>query len=252
MLTEWYFCCCISANPSDTESFLSILESFENPETDSQLLYLAYNELKHTEDRMQIYALSAVLKSLHRDNLPAGLKNTIKRYFDRLTESVPESVENSIRQLINLVLSNQRSAKIIDIVNSFVRESQQLPERRLSPTPYLDLKEFLPETLVLAILADQLESHERLIDELIAEVNKQDETSSPVSEFLQAALEYQFGRMAFRLAALIVSLTSIEYPEQLRSLIAEKASVAVQAEPDLLQTYAIVLFKESKYKRYSY
>ena len=247
MLAEWYFCCCISANPSDTEAFLSILESLENPESDSQLLYLAYNELKHTEDRMQIYALSAVLKSLHRDNLPAGLKNTIKRYFDRLTESVPPSVETSIRQLINLALSNQPSAKIIDIVNSFVGESQ-LPERRLSPTPYLDLKEFLPETLVLAIIADQLESHERLIDELIAEVNKQDETSSPVSEFLQAALEYQFGRMAFRLAALIVSLTSIEYPEQLRSLIAKKASVAAQAEPDLLQTYAIVLFKESNIK----
>lgn len=248
MLTEWYFCCCISANPSDTEAFLSILESLENPESDSQLLYLAYNELKHTEDRMQIYALPAVLKSLHRDNLPAGLKNTIKRYFDRLTESVPEGVQNSIRQLINLVLSNQPSAKIIDVVNSFARESQQLPERRLSPTPYLDLKEFLPETLVLAILIDQLENYERLIDELIAEVNKQDETSSLVSGFLQAALEYQFGRMAFRLAALIVSLTSIEYPDQLRSLIANKASIAAQAEPDLLQTYAIVLFKESNIK----
>lgn len=248
MLAEWYFCCCISANPSDTEAFLSILESLENPESDSQLLYLAYNELKRTEDRMQIYALPAVLKSLRRENLPVGLKSTIKRYFNHLTKSVPEGVENSIRQLINLALSNQPSAKIINIVNSFVRESQHLVERRLSPTPYLDLKEFLPETFVLAILADQLENHERLIDELIADVNKQDETSSPVSEFLQAALEYHFGRMAFRLATLIVSLTSIEYPDKLRSIIAKKASVAAQAEPDLLQTYAIVLFKESNIK----
>lgn len=248
MLAEWYFCCCISANPSDTEAFLSILDSLENPESDSQLLYLAYNELKHTEDRMQIYALPAVLKSLHRENIPAGLKSTVKRYFNHLTESVPEGVENSVRQLINLALSNQPSAKIIEIVNSFVRESQHLPERRLSPTPYLDLKEFLPETLVLAILADQLENHERLIDELIAEVNKQDETSSPVSEFLQAALEYQFGRLAFRLSASIASLTSIEYPDKLRSLIAKKASVVAQAEPDLLQTYAIVLFREQNIK----
>lgn len=122
MLAEWYFCCCISANPSDTEAFLSILESLENPESDAQLLYLAHNELKHTEDRMQIYALPAVLKSLRRENLPAGLKNTIKRYFKDLTESMPEDVETSIRQLINLALSNQTSAKIIDIVNSFVRE----------------------------------------------------------------------------------------------------------------------------------
>lgn len=245
MLAEWYFCCCISASPSDTEAFLSILETLENPESDAQLLYLAYNELKHVADIMQIYALPAVLKSLHRENLPAGLKDTIKRYFKDLTESVPEDVENSIRQLINWVLLNQHHTKIIDIVNFFVRESQSLPERRLSPTPYLDLKEFLPETLVLALLVDRLENHERLVDELIAEVNKQDETSSPVSSFLQAALEYQFGRMAFRLSTLIVSLTSLEYPDRLRSLIAKKASVAAQIEPDLLHTYAIALFRES-------
>jgi hypothetical protein len=245
MLAEWYFCCCISANPSDTEAFLSILESLQNPESDSQLLYLAFNELKRTEDKMQIYALPAVLKSIHRENLPAGLKNTIKCYFNHLTESIPESVENSVRQLVNLVLANQPSArKIIETVNSFVRKNKSLSEQWLSPVPYLDLKEFLPETLVLAILADQLENHEGLSDELIAEVNKQDETSSPISEFLQAATEYQFGRLAFQLSALIVSLTSIEYPDKLRSLIARKASVAAQAEPDLLQTYAIVLFRE--------
>jgi hypothetical protein len=249
MLSEWYFCCCISANPSDTEAYLSILDSLENPESDSKLLYLAYNELGRTEDRMQIYALPAVLKSLHRERLPAGLKSTIKHYFTHLIESVPESVENSVRQLINLVLSSQSSTTIIRIVNSLVQEIQRLPERRLSSTPYLDLKEFLSETLVLAILADQLENHERFIDELIAEVNNQDETSSPVGEFLQSALEYQFGRLAFRLSALIVSLTLIEYPDRLRSLISKKASVAAHAEPDLLQTYAIVLFKQSIIKR---
>ncbi|MCP2728537.1 hypothetical protein [Limnofasciculus baicalensis] len=248
MLAEWYFCCCISANPSDTEAFLSILESLENPESDSQLLYLAYNELKRTEDRMQIYALPAVLKLLHRENLPAGLKGTIKRNFkdlSDLSEIVPESVKNPIHQLINLALSNQPSTKIMEAANTFAREREHLPQRRLTTTPYLDLKDFLPETLVLAIIADQLENHERLIDELIAEVNKQDETYSHIWEFLQEALEYQFGRMAFRLAALIVSLTLLEYPDRLRSLMAKEASVAAQAEPDLLQTYAIVLFRES-------
>jgi hypothetical protein len=249
MLAEWYFCCCINANPSDTESFLSILESLENPESDAQLLYLAYNELRHTEDRMQIYAVPAILKSLRRESFPAGLKKTIKHYFEDLTETLSEDLENSIRQLINLALSNQYPAKIIDVINSFVQESQALPERRLSPTPYLDLKEFLPETFLLAVLADRLESYERLVDELSAEVNKQHEESSPISLFLQSALEYRFGRMAFRLAVLIVSLTSIEYPDKLRSLIAKnEVSIAAQAEPDLLQTYAIVLFKESNTK----
>ncbi|MEQ8536215.1 MAG: hypothetical protein RIB93_01920 [Coleofasciculus sp. D1-CHI-01] len=253
MLAEWYFCCCISANPSDTEAFLSILDSLENPDSDSQLLYLAYKELKRTEYRMQIYAVPAVLKSLHRDDLPAGLKNTIKRYLKDLVKNVPEKVKNSILQLINLVFSSQSSEKIIQVVNTFVAESKHLPERRLTPTPYLDLKEFLPETLVLAILADQLENNEKLIDELIIAVNDQEQTDSNISLFLEAALDYQFGRLAFRLSVLIASLTSTEYPDTLRSLIAQKASVAAQAvaaqaEPDLLDAYAIALFRDKSTK----
>jgi hypothetical protein len=125
MLAEWYFCCCINSNSSETEAFLSILESIENPESNAQLLYLAYNELKHTEDIMQIYALPTVLNSLRRDSLPDGLKNTINKYFKHLSASVPEQVENSIQQLIKLELSNQSSENIIKVVNSFVRDSKQ-------------------------------------------------------------------------------------------------------------------------------
>lgn len=257
MFAEWYFCCCISANPSDTEAFLSILESIENPESDSRLLYLAYNELRHAQDRMQIYAIPAVLRSLHRENLPAELKNTIKRYLKNLVErhlveNVPERVENRLRQLMNSALSDRASTQgTIEAARTFAKDSQDLPERRLSPTPYLDLKEFLPETLVLAILADQVENDEKLIGELVdelvtEEVNEQDETSSssPIRTFLEAALDCQFGRLAFRLAASIASLTASEDPESLRSLIAKKASMAAQAEPDLLQTYAIVLYRD--------
>ncbi|MDY7007687.1 MAG: hypothetical protein SWX82_28060 [Cyanobacteriota bacterium] len=248
MLSEWYFCCCISANSSDTEAFLSILDVLENPESDSQLLYLAYNELERTEDRMQIYALPVVLKSLRRENLSAGLKSRIKRYLDRLIKSIPEEVEDSVRQLIKLALSNQTDnfTKIIKFVNTFVKESQNLEERRLTPTPYLELEDFLPETIVLAIIADRLENNETLVNELSAAINEQDEkSSSMISTFLKAALDYQFGRLAFRLAASITSLTSTVDVEELRTLIAQKASLAAHAEPDLLHTYAIALFRET-------
>jgi hypothetical protein len=242
MLTEWYFCCCIGANSSDTETFLSILESIENPESDHQLLYLAYEELKQTEDKMQIYALPTVLKSLYQDNLPTGIQKTIKQYLKHLVENVPEVVASSVGQIVNLVLSNQPSTKIIELINTFVQQSKNLPERWLSSTPYLDLKEFLPETIVLAILANLLENDETLIARIVAEVNKQNETSSPISDFLQKSLECQFGRMAFRFSVSIASLTSIEDPDRLRSLIAKQASLTAQGEPDLLQTYSVVLF----------
>ncbi|NET29888.1 hypothetical protein [Okeania sp. SIO1I7] len=250
MLTEWYFCCCINAHPSDTEAFLSIMEVLENPESDSKLLYLAYNELERTEDRMQIYALPVVFKSLRRENLPYGLKSRIEHYLGHLINNVPEKVKKSVQQLIKLPLSNQTDnfTNIIKVVSTFVKESQDLQERRLTPTPYLELKDFLPETLVLAIIADRLENNKKLVDEFIAEINDQDETSSNISminAFLEAALDYKFGRLAFRLAASISSLILTTDTEELRILIAQKASLAAHTEPDLLHTYALILFRDT-------
>jgi len=245
MLAEWYFCCCISASPSDTTAFLSILETLENSESDSQLLYLTYDELQRTEDWMQVYALPQVLKSLHRENLPAGVKDIVKRYFNRLANSVPEEVGEIVQELIDSVLSQQPSASdIIKALKVFAEESKKLPERRLAPTPYFDLKEFLPETLVLAVIADQLTSNREFNpNELFSELEEQQEKSSPVSLLLQNALDYQFGRLAFRLAVLIAHIASNEYSQDnLRTLIAEKASSVPELEPDLLQTYATVLF----------
>lgn len=242
MLAEWYFCCCISANPSDTEAFLSILQCLNDSESEPQLLYLVFNELGYTDDRMQIYALPRVLRLLHKDNLPTGLKQIIRQYFNHLLENVPEGVDRSVRKLTMLVDSQLNSTKLLKAVDIFVRESQSLPDRRLSPTPYIDLKDFLSETFVLAILANCLEQNASLSNALAEAVNDQDGISSPISELLQAALEYQFGRMAFRLAVLIFSLTAIEYPQDIRSLTANKVSAAPHVEPDLLQTYAVALF----------
>ena len=251
MLSEWYFCCCISAHPSDTEAFLSILDVLENPESDSQLLYLAYNELERTEGRMQIYSLPVVLKSLRRENFPDGLKEKIERYLNNLIENVPEKVKQSVQQLIKLALLNETDnfTKIIKVVKTFIKESQNLQERRLSPTPYIELKDFLPETLVLAIIADiadRLENNENLVNKFIAAIKDNDETSSSISisSFLEAALENQFGRLAFRLAASIASLTSTADIE-LRDAIAQQASLAAHTEPDLLQTYALILFRDT-------
>jgi hypothetical protein len=251
MLTEWYFCCCISANPSDTEAFLSILHYLDTSESEPQLLYLAFNELRHTDDRMQIYALPRVLRLLCQDNLPSHLKQPINQYFDRLLDNTPGSLESSVQKLIGLTGSQSAPAKLLQAVDTFVQESKGLPERRLSSTPYIDLKDFLPETFVLAVLASQLEQNASLSASLVEAINEQDDGSSLVSELLQAALENQFGRMAFRLAVLIFSLATIEYPQEVRSLIANRASAAAHLEPDLLQTYAIALFSKSNQKHSS-
>ena len=258
MLAEWYFCCCISASLSDTEAFLSILETLENPESDNRLLYIAYEEIQYIEDRMQVYALPFVLRSLHRDNLPAGLKKKIRRYLNSLVDSIFQEVderfqkvEEAVQQLINLALSDQPSAsQIINSVSTFAnsifsKDIQSLPERQLTSTPYFNLKEFFPETIVLAILADQLEINQRLVDEFISQLESydQDENSSPIRLFLLTALESQFGRLAFRFSVLIASLTSIESLDKVCSLLGKKeVSFAAEFEPDLLQTYANVLF----------
>ncbi|MUG94195.1 hypothetical protein F7734_18100 [Scytonema sp. UIC 10036] len=237
MLTDWYFCCCIKASPTSTKTFLAILETLENTESDGQILYLAYDELRRTDIWMQVYALPQVLKSLKRTDLPQAIEDVIvKPYFYDLIENLSEELYEKYQKLINAVLDG---AEISFIIRSLIEAIQATPRKDSSEirTPYLDLKEFLLETLVLAIVVTQLEYQLDFAGALEAEIGNE---TSEIKSLLEDSLDYRYGRLAFRLAIQIYQLTAFEQPDELLSLIKETPFSAIALEPDLLQSFALV------------
>ncbi|MEC4819480.1 MAG: hypothetical protein SAK29_40350, partial [Scytonema sp. PMC 1069.18] len=241
MLTDWYFCCCIKASPTSTKTFLTILETLENTESDGQILYLAYDELRRTDIWMQVYALPQVLKSLKRIDLPQAIEEVIiKPYFYDLIENLPEELYEKYQKLINVVLDG---AELKFIIQALIETIQATPRKNSSEirTPYLDLKEFLLETLILAILANQLEYHIDFANALEAEIGND---TSEIKSLLEDSLDYKYGRLAFRLAVQIYQLTALEAPDELLSLIKETPFSEIELEPDLLRSFASVWSRE--------
>ncbi len=239
MLPDWYFCCCIGAEPESTSAFLSILETLENPESDNLLLYTAYDELMRTDTWMQIYALPQVLGSLPWRGSFGDRDGALSEYFAGLLGMIPEKVQPAFSALVNsLLLKDAPASAIIDLVE--VCAGKKMPPREPSQKPYLDLQEFLPEIFLLSVLADRYAVDESFAPEIL---NKLEAEASPLRQLLHGAVEYAYGRLAFRLAAGLGRLISSAYTsERILTKIWTLEHSAAIFEPDLLHMSARVLF----------
>ncbi len=242
MLADWYFCCCIKASPSTTKAFLSILEVLENPESDAQLLYLAYDELRRTDIWMQVYALPQVLQSLHKQHLTTAINKTIiVKYFEDLIDNLPKTAEETFKNLLlGMVLEKAEPVGIIKTLTEGIKVSQRYDSE--IRTPYLDLKEFLAETLMMAVIANQLENNTEFAIALDSELEKEE---SPLKSLLENSLNYKFGRLAFRLAVIIYDLTKFKAFDDLISRIGDTPFSTASLEPDLLETSAYILIQDN-------
>ena len=253
MLPEWYFCCCIESSPDQALTFLSTLETLSNPESDSRLLYLAYQELSKTEVWMQIYAIPAVLESLHRKNVPDVIRSIDNPYWQALMDLVPKDddsreEESPFVDVMGFVLSDtpQNYRAVMATLQMCSQAIRNPGYRVISSTPYLDLKEFLPELWLLAVVADRI-IWDREFASQFARNLEEEQDVSPVHRVLEDALNYRFGRYPFRIAARVAPLTLPEYAKNKRrvlSLVRRSPASVVEVEPDLLYTCAEILFMD--------
>ena len=250
MLPDWYFCCCINAYPATAHALLSIFDVFENEESDQELLGLALDELGRTEVWMQVYALPQVLRVRRRDDWPVA-DSGLEKYFDNLSESAPEQSRPAFSVLKKRVLDggSPRDKEMQECAAVVNRLSLRQAAAQVSVTPYLDLKEFLPETMALAVLADMMDEEEGSHEQWARRVTGPELearwgnllTDPEVERLLANALEGRAGRLALRLAALIqlrVGKRKVVLPALLNA-----TDAVVALEPDLLPLVARAIFQ---------
>ncbi len=153
MLTDWYFCSCVGADASKSFTYLSILDSIKDTSSTFQYLEQAIQELSLTETWVQIYAIPYVLDLLYREDLPVEVSILVKNYCVDTLNFLPSGFpKKDIIELINLIVSKDTSQKIFSLVAASARQVRELPSRTKTEMPYLDLRLFFPETLLLCIL----------------------------------------------------------------------------------------------------
>lgn len=250
MLAKWYFCCCIKASPSATSAFLSILETLESSQSDSQTLYLAYAELQYADLWMQIYALPFVLRSLKNQQLPeCRHASVVKPYLENLIESPTSHTGQAVGTYgySSFAISHLlEGIGLNEIVRALEETSRKYISRKaeLEPSqiPYLDLKEFLPETSILAVAADLCEQDEDFAKSLAVKLDNSD-----IRYLIDDALNHQCGRLAFLVTMALTQFTRIQSQAELKDTFWEMAvaqdSLNFGLEPDLMECYATLLFR---------
>ena len=231
MLTDWYFCCCIGAPISNAAVYLSILDTLKDRASRPELLVASVNELRKTDLWMRAYALPTVLPMLSRADLRDARSLWLYPYFVELLEALPEDLQAPFGTLQSALLSDQPVK--MEVVEDCIASVRHLPERA-SSKPYLDLRELLPETYILAILAELLASGR--IPASVLELSEA--TTSGLPLFLRAASNGEYGRMAFVMA---IDLISRFRSERERSDAADRIwrqPRRTALEPDLLRAFA--------------
>ncbi len=248
MLSDWYFCCCLDSNPAQMQVFLSILETLENPESGTRLLLQAYDELQRTEVWTQVYAFPRVLESLYLEDVPETMHGAVKCYFEGLLAFLPEDLIEPYRRLLSDALTTDAApADLMEAMITCTEAVKHLPQRSLTAVPYLDLKEFLPETLLLAVILDKLSHHRAFAADLHNTLSEG--RVQTIQLLLQQAIEYRFGRLALRLAASIVHRASPDYPkDKLVDQIWRNTYCSPRFEPDILETTAEILYGDTVYQ----
>ncbi len=243
MLHDWYFCCCINADPDKSAIFLEILDGLEGAEHNPEFARIAIGELGRMDVWMQGYALPAILRRLGRQAPVAELHASINRYFVELSEALPEGFSEPFEELRDSLFGTGRSGETIAALRRCALTLPSLPARQPSAVPYVDLRDFLPEAIVLAVIADRLPrdgSYASLLGD-------SDETAAAVvSAMLEAALRHELGRLAFRLALRVARLGGSRYAaEQLADLL-WRSRFITELEPDLLVSWAELLFADHR------
>lgn len=233
MLADWYFCNCIKATPRSTSTFLIILEALERPDRDPELLIHALRQLSHTNTWMRIYALPRILGLLTSESIFGG-RSLILEYLEDLARLLPGETAGLVLRVVDALLSDRLPTP--KEVLQIGLQVKNLPARQPATSPYLDLREFLPEIFLLSLMSHMLD---RDVATYRGIFSRNSAESVELRACLVSAQEGAFGRLPFLLSLRVFAF--LVGPEQLTTSIFSHSNCP-HLEPDLLLSLAHLSF----------
>jgi hypothetical protein len=244
MISDWYFCYSIGASSAATFSLLSIFDTLSLTDDDPSLRYVAIQELRKMDYWSQIYAVPAVLAGRQRTAGSKHFDSALSPYFSELMALLPEESVDSIVRLFEIALFESSSGSAVAVALETSSTTCFHPqEADRTPTPYLELKEYMAQAMILAVALDAAGSS---ADSNVEISRLMDREGSAFAQIFRRALNHEFGRFAFTLAVRFGLKTKSEVSDtELLTKIWSDPFRSVCFEPDLLRLTAEILFLPS-------
>jgi hypothetical protein len=244
MLPDWYFCCCLSAGPDTTARLLTILAALEDPDSDARSVVTACDDLLRAESWYQIYAVPRALELIRRrPALRATIVPSLRSLFNEVLAMWPVDPREAREagcHLVDLVLDEAPVHELLTALAALAAHLDPGARSDLSAPPYLDLRDFPAEVIVLSVLADRLGDARAapLIKPLL-------ESGQSLHEAIERALSGRCGRLALLLAVRVAGLDGRWSADDLAGRLRGPLQRGGAVEPDLLRAYADVLYLDA-------
>ncbi len=250
-LCEWYFCCCLKSSPKNTQTFLSLLETIDNKETDPQSFLNALDEFPLFEIWMQIYSLPKMLYSFHRNDIANELKQTrIDKFFDYLINSLPMELKQGFENVIDCYFREDFKG-ILDGISLIISQLKRpdIVQAGLNTknfeVPYLDMLEYLPHNILMSFINDLADNVESKI-----EFRNYFESKPIIRNFIEEGTLHKFGRLSFLLSIFIEnSVTDGGYQDEILHKL-WKCSTVPEMEPDIVYAYISTKYGKNNIKSF--
>lgn len=235
MISAWYFCASIKADPRQASAWLAVLDTLEAGDSDARMA-IACAQLDDCDVWQQAYALPYVLRAIRDRAQDSVAKRAARAFVTDLIGSLPDSVAPPFRSLAEAFFDARGMQQVLDAARAMLKPIESMPMREPSQRPYVDLQRFLPEAVLLALLGEIARRESR---DLGAQGN-----DDPFAAFTDRALTHAFGRLPFLLAVDLELERRRLPPEQLEQRIWGAPRSDPKNEPDLLDADARVLWAQ--------
>jgi hypothetical protein len=245
MIADWYFLNCLHFPPRRAATFLSIFEVIDAPHPDVALAVTAVHELEKAEISVQIYAVPKLARLLHRaSDGSARLREVVLGFLMRLIGGAEDSMQQRLENFVRLFIAQVEGSDGLKAATDLAAASSLFSKPSV---PYLDLKERMAETFLLAGLETLASMPDgdgaREIEAALSE------GTGSIAIFMDAALDGKLGRLAFlqalRLRSEIRNSGSQEeavWDDVVGPLVKLKGALPLD-EPDLVQAAVRLRFK---------
>ncbi|MES2107981.1 MAG: hypothetical protein V4577_04505, partial [Bacteroidota bacterium] len=241
IITDWYFCQCIQAEPIETELFLSLSYHLFSEGPDARARYHCLGQLTESDIRMQIYSFPRIIQLFSRPDFEfPAVDGTLTTYFNNLLGIIPLEMSSVFKLIFKAVYTpNPDFGALLGHIKKaatfFAAQTAEKAGHLADDEPYLDLYESCPQVLLLSIYHLIAKQEPGLKPLLAAE--------GLLQQIVLQSLENKYGRLALLQAGEIALMVHQGLDQdQLLDAISGKGNIHLMSQPDIVAMYCKLQF----------
>jgi len=222
---------------------LGLFEALDNALTAPEEALLAVRQLDRAEVWPRIYCVPKLVRAARLAGT-GSLRRAALEFLASEQFPLPNATRTELLAIAESVVWDSGEIANLKAIDALATASLARRSVELETLPYLELRHFAGETLLLSCLAQLMEF--RQVRQTLATMDDENAVGANVKAWLAAAMDGRFGRLALRQAAEILGRIDPGSASQIAADLWKVEGVVPLLEPDLVETSVTLIFSAAE------